>query len=98
MKFTLYTTLVLLFTSICWAQGHLDGTIQPQYFPEHVQHADQHEMRPEVPLVSSGVVVGSGERPLWECYKPSEVDLAEFARQYRREHKKAPRSGTVYTN
>jgi hypothetical protein len=98
MKFTLYTALVLLFASVCWGQGYLNPTINPQALPDHPQHADLHEMRPEVPLVSSGVTTGTGTRPLWEFYHPSDVNLAEFARQYRREHAKTPHSGPVYTN
>ena len=97
-SFTLYTASVLLFASICWGQNFANSAVQPQYIPEHPQHADQHGMRPEVPLMSSGVTSGHGERPLWEVYHPSEVDLAEFARQYRLQHKKEPKSGMVYTN
>ena len=98
IKCTLCTVLVLICTSVVWGQSTLNSQPNPQYLPDHPQHADVHPMGIEVPLASSGVTTGVGERPLSECYKPVEVDLAEFARQYRAEHAKAPQSGTVYTN
>lgn len=58
---------------------------------DHPQHADYHELRPETPLVSSGVTVATGERPLSDFpEKHPWVPLGDVAREYR-EHRPVKR-------
>jgi hypothetical protein len=58
-------------------------------FPDHTQHASQHAMATEQPLVGGGnetYVVAHGERPLWE-FGPvkEEPSLGDVARAYRKQ-------------
>jgi hypothetical protein len=64
---------------------------QPQVIsiPEHVEHASQHEMAREQPLVGGNAdtyTYAQGERPLWEFGPVSQpTPLGDVARAYRRE-------------
>lgn len=60
----------------------------------HEQHAYQHGVRQEQNLQGNNTaIVGQGERPLWEFYKPeAEVPLGTVAREYREQHKAEPKA------
>lgn len=88
-------TLCLLFI-LCAAAAFgqtapvLPNQVQMVMVPEHPQHADQHEMAVERPLVGGApgtYTYAQGERPLWEFGPafPPPTPLGDVARAYRRE-------------
>jgi hypothetical protein len=89
MKITLFALLILCTAA---AFGQTAGSIssQPQMvnIPEHVQHADRHDLAPERPLVGGdSYTYAQGERPLWEFgpMLPPPTPLGDVARSVRKE-------------
>jgi hypothetical protein len=91
MKITLLALLILCAAA---AVGQTAGVIpnQPQMIsiPEHVEHADRHDLAPERPLVggaSDTYTYAKGERPLYEFgpMLPPPTPLGDVARSVRKE-------------
>lgn len=67
----------------------LPSQANPTLFPEHVQHASQHDMATTQNLLEhSDYSYAQGERPLWEFgpVGPPPVPLGDLARAARKEH------------
>jgi hypothetical protein len=76
----------------------LSNTPQPLQMTEHPQHADEHDMRPEMTLLgsSSHYTYAQGEVPLAELASPIyHTPLGDIARDYRKEHSTAPKAVKV---
>jgi hypothetical protein len=91
MKITL---LILIVFCAAAAFGQTASVLssQPQMvtLPEHPQHAEQHELAAERPLVGGSAntyTYAQGERPLWEFGPsfPPPTPLGDVARAYRKE-------------
>jgi hypothetical protein len=68
------------------------------YLPDHAQHASQHAMATEQPLVGGGAyLVMQGERPLWE-FGPvkQEPSLGDVARAYRKQKLTGKKAEVVF--
>jgi hypothetical protein len=99
------TTLIVLFI-LCAAAalgqtaGSISGQAQMMQIADHPQHASQHALAQEQPIVGgSGVDTYSfaqGERPLWEFGPVSqEPSLGDVARAYRKEKVAAKKAAIV---
>jgi hypothetical protein len=84
--------LAVLFLATAAAHAQYSSGQQAAYtntvqMPEHPQHADQHDLRPEVSLLgSNGTTTAHGERPLWD-FPDDRVPgkpLGDVAREYRK--------------
>jgi hypothetical protein len=90
MKITLFV-LFLFCAAAAFGQTApvLPNQVQMVVMPEHVGHAELHEMARERPLVGAGsdtYTYAQGERPLWEFGPVSQpTPLGDVARAYRRE-------------
>ena len=91
MKITLLILLVFC-TATVFGQTASVLSSQPQMvtLPEHPQHAEQHELAAERPLVGGSpntYTYAQGERPLWEFGPsfPPPTPLGDVARAYRKE-------------
>lgn len=100
MKITLFTLLILCTAA---AFGQTAGSIssQPQMvaIPEHVQHADRHDLAQEQPLVGgASYSYAQGERPLWEFgpMVPPPTPLGDVARSVRKEKLAARKAEIVF--
>ena len=89
---TLALTVLLLLTSVCFAQSIAGqgGSIQAPYtnqvvMPSHPEHAARTPMATEQSLLESNTATSAHcERPLWECYDlKTERPLGDIAREYR---------------
>jgi hypothetical protein len=87
---TVLVVLCVLWAATAVGQAGISAlSAQPYvpYIPDHAQHATQHAMATEQPLVGGGAyIVMQGERPLWE-FGPvkEEPSLGDVARAYRKE-------------
>ena len=91
MKITLLALLILC-TAAAFGQtaGSISSEVQTFNIPEHVQHADRHDLAQERPLVggaSDTYTYAQGERPLWEFGPmiPPPTPLGDVARSLRKE-------------
>jgi hypothetical protein len=91
MKITL---LILLVFCAAAAFGQTASVLPSQaqmvVVPDHPQHAEQHELAAERPLVggsANAYTYAQGERPLWEFGPsfPPATPLGDVARAYRKE-------------
>lgn len=87
-----FLAIFLLCTAAAFGQyvGTINSQVYPIQMPDHPQHADQHDMRSEQSLLTTGgIIVTSGERPLSDfgLVKP-EVSLGDAARAFRKEQGK----------
>jgi hypothetical protein len=100
--FILFVPALLIFSSAAHAQSAGSISSQPVVveFPDHVQHADVHEMATERPLVGQGpntYTYAQGEQPLWEFGHPSEMmPLGDIARAYRQQKLTAKKADIVF--
>ncbi len=98
------TMLVLFILCSALAFGQLAGSASPNAQPLQMtgnpQHAQQHDMATESPLVGgrpNTYTVYSGERPLWEFGPVSEpVPLGDVAREYRKQKMNAKKAEFVF--
>ena len=103
MKTVITALCFLLFATAAFAQvGGSALSNEPQILrlPSHPQHASTVAMAPEQTLlISSGYVMATGERPLWEfaVLKPV-VPLGDTARLLRQEHATAKKATKVWEN
>jgi hypothetical protein len=105
MKTTIFVMLVACI-ALCssGASAQVPGSIssQPQmvYVPEHVQHAEQHSLATERPLVGSTDTYSyaQGERPLWEFgpMLPPPTPLGDVARSFRKDKLTAKKAEIVF--
>jgi len=100
MKITLFALFILCTAG---AFGQTGGSIssQPQLIaiPEHVQHADRHDLAEERPLVGGDSYnYAQGERPLWEFgpMLPPPTPLGDVARSVRKEKLAARKAEIVF--
>ncbi len=101
MKITL--ALLILCTAAAFGQtaGSLSSQVQTINIPEHVQHADRHDLAQERPLVGGGsetYTYAQGERPLWEFgpMLPPPTPLGDIARAVRKEKLAARKAEIVF--
>jgi len=100
MKTTLFALLILC-TTAAFGQMSVSISGQPQPIPlaDHPQHAEQHDMAQERPLVGfrgDTYTYAKGERPLWEFGPVSQpVPLGDVARAFRKEKLAAKKSALV---
>lgn len=88
--------IALLLSSLCWGQTtHIDAHI-----PDHPQHASAGPMGTEQSLLGGpSTTSATGERPLWEVYKPvPDTSLGTFAKEYREKHATEPKATIIYEN
>ena len=92
-------TFLLFLSTMCFGQQPVILNTPLQY-PDHPQHADMHAMSPEQSLLNNpSISVASGERPLWEVYRPLvDTSLGVFAKAYREAHAVQPKAKVCYTN
>jgi hypothetical protein len=102
MKITLLALLILC-TAAAFGQtaGSLSSQVQTINIPEHVQHADRHDLAQERPLVGGGsetYTYAQGERPLWEFgpMLPPPTPLGDVARAVRKEKLAAKKAEIVF--
>ncbi len=100
---TTFVVIFVLFAAAAFAQTAPVLTSQPQMvvMPDHIQHAEQHNLATEQSLVGGGsYTYAQGERPLWEFgpVLPPPTPLGDVARAYRREKEKlnAPKAEIVF--
>ena len=100
MKITLFALLILCTAA---AFGQTAGVISSQpsmvSIPEHIQHADHHDMAQEHPLVGGeSYTYAQGERPLWEFgpMVPPPTPLGDVARSVRKEKLAARKAEIVF--
>ena len=93
MKTTMLLALLLVVSVAMFGQnmGGMGGGMQAPYtntyvMPSHPEHAAQHAMATEQPLVGGGsVTYAQGEQPLWQFGSDRvEVPLGTVAREYRK--------------
>ena len=99
MKTALFVLLMLCATAALAQSGSvLPNQVQMVQIPDHPQHAAQHAMACESPLVGGGAeTTAQGERPLWEFGPVSEQpSLGEIARAYRKGKVTAKKAGRVF--
>jgi hypothetical protein len=101
MKITLFA-LFILCTTAAFGQtaASISSQAQPIQMPEHVGHAEQHDMAQERPLVGSTgttYTYAQGERPLWEFgpMLPPPTPLGDVARAFRKEKLAAKKAEVV---
>jgi len=100
MKATL-VALFLFCTAAAFAQvGAMPAQVQPIQMSEHPEHATQHSLAAEQPLVGAGpnaYTYAQGERPLWEFGPVSQpTPLGDIARAVRKEKLTAKKAGLVF--
>lgn len=100
MKITLFALLILCTASAFGqAAGVISGQPQMITIPEHVEHADHHDMAQERPLVGGeSYSYAQGERPLWEfgAMVPPPTPLGDVARAVRKEKLAARKAEIVF--
>jgi hypothetical protein len=100
MKITLFALLILCASAAFGqAAGVISGQPQMVTIPEHVQHADHHDMAQERPLVGGeSYTYAQGERPLWEFGSmfPPPAPLGDVARSVRKEKLAARKAEIVF--
>jgi hypothetical protein len=101
--FALFISCIALCPSAAFGQTASVLPNQPQMIqiPDHVEHAEQHSMAAERPLVGSTgdtYTFAQGERPLWEFgpMLPPPTPLGDVARAYRKEKQAAKKAEVVY--
>jgi hypothetical protein len=101
MKITLFLWFILC-TAAAFGQTApvLPNQAQMVVVPEHPQHAEQHEMAVERPLVGGSAntyTYAQGERPLWEFGPVSAppTPLGDVARAFRKEKSVARKAEVV---
>ena len=102
MKYNIVVVLLAL-ASIGYCQqtpGNGGQWVPPHIFNEHPEHASAQGLGTEHSLLgTSQVYAATGERPLWEVYRPLvDVSLGDFARACREEHATATKAKLLYTN
>ncbi|HET6178528.1 MAG TPA: hypothetical protein VFE61_16470 [Candidatus Sulfotelmatobacter sp.] len=100
------TLLVLVILCAATAVGQVGGPsisnhVQPLQMAENPQHAEQHEMAQERPLVGgmgSTYTYAQGERPVWEFgpVLPPPTPLGDVARAFRKEKMAAKKAEIVF--
>jgi hypothetical protein len=102
MKIT-FLALLILCTAAAFGQtaGVLSNQPQMISIPEHVEHADRHDLAQERPLVggaSDTYTYAQGERPLWEFgpMLPPPTPLGDVARSVRKEKLAAKKAEIVF--
>jgi hypothetical protein len=102
MKITLLALLILT-TAAAFGQtaGSISSQVQSINIPEHVQHADRHDLAQERPLVGGGsetYTYAQGERPLWEFgpLLPPPTPLGDVARAIRKDKLAAKKAEIVF--
>jgi hypothetical protein len=102
MKITLFALLILC-TAAAFGQtaGSISSQVQAINIPEHVQHADRHDLAQERPLVGGGsdtYTYAQGERPLWEFgpMLPPPTPLGDVARAVRKDKLAAKKAEIVF--
>jgi hypothetical protein len=100
---TTFVVFFVLFAAAAFAQTApvLPNQVQMVVMPEHIEHASQHDLATERPLVGGGgYTYAQGERPLWEFgpVLPPPTPLGDVARAYRKEKEKlnAPKAEVVF--
>lgn len=100
MKTTLFVLFIFCAAAALGQVGSLSSQAQPLQLPDHAQHASQHAMATEQPLVGGGsdtYTVAHGERPLWEFGPVSQQpSLGDVARAYRKEKLTAKKAEIVF--
>jgi hypothetical protein len=102
MKITLFLLILLVLTAAAFGQtaSVLSSEVRINPVPDHPQHASQHSMADEHPLVGGGpgtYTYAQGERPLWEFGPVTEpVPLGDVARAYRKEKLAAKKAQIVF--
>ena len=101
MKPTLLAFFILAAATAFGQTGVSALSGQPQIFepPSHPQHAEQHSLANETPLVGGGAYTyAQGERPLWEfgSPNPAPTPLGDVARAYRKEKQTARKAELVF--
>jgi hypothetical protein len=100
---TTFVVLFVLLSAAAFAQtaSSLSSQANALELPSHPQHAEQHEMAVERPLVggsSNTYTYAQGERPLWEFGPVSRpVPLGDVARAYRKQKEaiNAPKAAMI---
>jgi hypothetical protein len=90
---TIILALLILCTAAAFGQtaGSISSQVSTISIPEHVLHADHHDLAQERPLVGGGssetYTYATGERPLWEFgpMLPPPTPLGDVARSVRKE-------------
>lgn len=101
MKITLLV-LVILCAAVAFSQTApvLRNPVQIVEVPDHPQHAEQHALAYERPLVGGGsetYTTAHGERPLWEFGPVSkQPSLGEVARAYHKGKATAKKAEIVF--
>lgn len=91
MKITLFALLILCTSSVFGQNAPvISNQAASIVIPEHVAHADRHDLAQEHPLVggaSDNYTYAQGERPLWEFgpMLPPPTPLGDIARSVRKE-------------
>jgi len=88
---TIFCGMFLICATAAFSQtaSVLSNQANPTQFPDHVQHAAQHDMATSQNLLEhSDYSYAKGERPLWEFgpVGPPPVPLGDLARAARKEH------------
>jgi len=102
MKITLFALLILCTAAAVGQTAPvLPNQVQMVVVPEHIQHAEQHEMAQEHPLVGSTgdtYTFAKGERPLWEFgpVLPPPTPLGDVARAIRKEKLAAKKAEIIF--
>jgi hypothetical protein len=97
---TTFVVIFVLFAATAFAQtaSVLPNQVQMLVMPDHIQHAEQHDMATERPLVGGGgYSYAQGERPLWEFGPISRpIPLGDVARAYRKQKENARKAEIVF--
>jgi hypothetical protein len=100
MKTILVALFILCAASAFGQAGSISAQAQPMQMSEHPEHASQHEMAMERPLVGAGpnaYTYAQGERPLWEFGPVSQpTPLGDIARAVRKEKLTARKAEIVF--
>lgn len=101
MKTTLFV-LFILCSAMTFGQlaGSASANAQPLQMTGNPQHAQQHDMATESPLVggrADNYTYAHGERPLWEFGPVTQpVPLGDVAREYRKQKMNAKKAEFVF--
>ena len=81
-------------------RGSMSAQTQMLMMPEHPERALQTPMAQERNILErTQVVIGHGQRPLWEAMEaPTVTPLGDIARTLRAEHAAAKKARLVWTN
>jgi hypothetical protein len=101
MKITLFALLILCTAAFGQTAGVISNQPVTVNIPEHVAHADRHDLAQEHPLVggaSDTYTYAQGERPMWEFgpLLPPPTPLGDVARSVRKEKLAAKKAEIVF--